>query len=126
MLIVKDYEDAIVYLWEDQYFLGWTLVVIKEHYEDYFEIPPDERHKMEFLVEKVSNTIRNIFKPDRMNYAIFGNVIGHVHWNIIPRYKDDGLWGKPPWPHDERRLDEQTLKEIVEKMRSGLLEETTD
>lgn len=119
-LFIKDYDNALVYLCEDQYFSGWTLVIIKRHYDNYFEIPPDERRKLESVVGKVSNAITNLFKPDHINYAIFGNIIRHVHWNVIPRYKNDGLWGGPPWPHNERRLDEHALKELVEKMRSVL------
>jgi len=52
-----------------------------------------------------------------MNYAVFGNVIPHLHWNVMPRYKDDGLWGAPPWPHDPKILPKAEAKKLASQIR---------
>ena len=35
--------------------------------------------------------------PDHMNVESLGNVVPHLHWHIIPRYRSDPRWGSPVW-----------------------------
>lgn len=35
--------------------------------------------------------------PDHMNIESLGNVVAHLHWHIIPRYRTDPRWGQPIW-----------------------------
>ena len=35
--------------------------------------------------------------PDHLNVESLGNVVPHVHWHIVPRYRDDPRWGLPIW-----------------------------
>lgn len=103
-LIVGNLPASIVLLSQDQFFRGWCLVVAKVHVVDLFELSDADRRALEADVASVSQAIKALLKPDLMNYASFGNVIPHLHWNVIPRYIDDGLWGLPPWPHPSRSL----------------------
>lgn len=41
--------------------------------------------------------IHRTFRPDHMNVESLGNVMPHLHWHIIPRFKTDGRWGAPIW-----------------------------
>jgi diadenosine tetraphosphate (Ap4A) HIT family hydrolase len=46
----------------------------------------------------VSETaIFKTFQPDHMNVESLGNVMPHLHWHIVPRFKSDGRWGGPIW-----------------------------
>ena len=47
-----------------------------------------------FIVEQA---IRELFKPDKINLASFGNMVPHVHWHIIPRWQDDRHFPEPIW-----------------------------
>jgi len=38
-----------------------------------------------------------VARPDHMNVESLGNVVAHLHWHIIPRYKNDPRWGQPIW-----------------------------
>ncbi|MGH8886560.1 MAG: HIT family protein [Egibacteraceae bacterium] len=46
----------------------------------------------------IARAIQSAFECARMNYAILGNEVAHVHWHLIPRYTTDPNWGRPPWP----------------------------
>ena len=62
------------------------------------------------------------FRPDRINYSNFGNLEPHVHWQLIPRYRDDGFWGGPP-PMPETKLPplpDYEYRKIAEKIRAEL------
>lgn len=32
--------------------------------------------------------------PAKINYACLGNEVPHLPWHIVPRYPEDGWWGK--------------------------------
>jgi diadenosine tetraphosphate (Ap4A) HIT family hydrolase len=101
-LHVCDLPSSSVLLSKDQRFRGWTIVVANEHVDDLFELPSAKRHALDADVACVAAALRAVVRPDRMNYAIFGNVTPHLHWNLIPRTLDDGRWGSAPWPHEPR------------------------
>ena len=62
-------------------------------------------------------------KPDHINIASLGNVMPHLHWHIIPRYRADPRWGGPIWPEEaQHRLtaaDEAALKGLLKQMLAG-------
>lgn len=119
-LIVGSLESSTVVLSKDQYFYGWCLVIAKKHVVDLFELDNTDRANLEADVCKVSMAIRELFSPDIMNYAAFGNVIPHLHWNVMPRYKNDGLWGAPPWPHSPKELSKTDSLKLAGQIRLAI------
>lgn len=118
--IVGTLKSSIVVLSEDQYFHGWCLVICKKHIIDFFDLDIDERAALQADACIVSKGIQKLFSPDIMNYASFGNVISHLHWNIMPRYKNDGLWGAPPWPHEPKKLSMIEADRLANKIRQTI------
>ena len=39
-------------------------------------------------VTQVGLLLEKTFKPAHMNYSLLGNYFPHLHWHLIPRYKD--------------------------------------
>ena len=33
-------------------------------------------------------------RPGKINYAILGNEVPHLHCHVVPRYPTDGWWGQ--------------------------------
>ncbi|MCH9828261.1 MAG: HIT family protein [Gammaproteobacteria bacterium] len=109
-----------VLLSQDQYFPGWCLVTARRHVVDLFELNDEERFGLETDARTVAFALNNLCNPGRMNYAIFGNVVPHLHWNIIPRYRDDGLWGSPPWPHEPRSIGPAEAHKLASSIRTAI------
>jgi len=36
-------------------------------------------------------------RPDHINIESLGNIVPHLHWHIVPRYRHDPRWGSPIW-----------------------------
>jgi diadenosine tetraphosphate (Ap4A) HIT family hydrolase len=58
-----------------------------------------------------------------MNIASLGNVVPHLHWHIIPRYRGDPRWGDPIWPTDlatmpNVRLPEPEFHALLKEIRT--------
>ena len=76
-------------------------------------------------LHQVVSTIGAVCKPDHFNVESLGNVIPHLHWHVVPRYKNDGRWGQPIWAPDvnaqpERRLAADDRARLLASLRAAL------
>ena len=49
------------------------------------------------LVFLVEEAIHHVMKPSKVNLAALGNMVPHIHWHVIPRYKDDAFFPGSAW-----------------------------
>jgi diadenosine tetraphosphate (Ap4A) HIT family hydrolase len=49
------------------------------------------------LVFAVEEAVRHVMHPDKVNIAALGNMVPHIHWHVIPRYKDDAFFPGSAW-----------------------------
>lgn len=66
-----------------------------------------------------------VCSPDHINVESIGSQVHHLHWQVIPRYREDPRWGGPFWtttleefPHMELADDER--KELISSIRARL------
>jgi histidine triad (HIT) family protein len=99
---------------------GHVLVVPKEHSNNIFEISPEAWGYVQETARKVAQALEKGLGADGINVMMnnrehAGQVVGHTHVHLIPRYKGDGL---KLWPH--RPLKDGEGEEVVEKIRAEL------
>jgi len=72
------------------------------------------------VVFAVESAVREVFTPDKVNLAAFGNMAPHLHWHIIPRFMQDAHFPNPVWGarHDTGAL--ATLPRPPAKWRTML------
>ena len=118
-LKVADLDVSIVCLHVDQYFYGRCLVILKCHEVELYNLTRDDRIRFFEDMIRVANALNVALNPDKINYAVLGNVVPHLHWHVIPRYKSDSLWGKPIWAerHEERRLSQLEYEQLINLIR---------
>ena len=99
-----------------QHYHGRCLFILNTHQESFHDL--DEKIFIGFNneVKMIGTVLNDIFKPDLINYALLGNHIQHVHWHLIPRYKNDSNWGNPPWPYPKTKsIEDNECLKIVKK-----------
>ena len=72
---------------------GHTLIIPKKHYETIDEIPEALLNKVMKVVKKVSIAIMKLSDGVNIvqnNKKASGQFVPHIHFHVIPRYKDDG------------------------------------
>jgi diadenosine tetraphosphate (Ap4A) HIT family hydrolase len=72
----------------------------------------------------VVTAIGAVCKPDHMNVESLGNVMPHLHWHVVPRYKNDGRWGQPIWAPDvaaqpDRRLEADDRARLLAALQAA-------
>jgi diadenosine tetraphosphate (Ap4A) HIT family hydrolase len=87
--IIKEYQYWIVYIAQNQSYLGRCVVWCKrEDVLDLTEATLEEQKELFVILNDLKNTITKIFQPDWFNYAFLGNDTRHLHGHFIPRYKN--------------------------------------
>jgi diadenosine tetraphosphate (Ap4A) HIT family hydrolase len=76
-------------------------------------------------LHRVVTAIVGVCRPDHVNVESLGNVMPHLHWHVVPRYKNDGRWGAPIWAADlaqqpERRLPTDERAALLQALRDAL------
>lgn len=100
-LRIAEFDESVVMLGENQGCPGWCVLVLKEHVEHLAEMPVERQTRLFGEVARVAAAVRLVVGPVRINYECLGNVVGHVHWHVVPRHADDPtpratVWGWTP------------------------------
>lgn len=94
MIPVIELQYSMVYLNRDQKHRGRCIVALKEHKTEYFQMTEEQNAGYFAEVSLTARVIQNIFHPDKINYATFGDMVPHVHVHVVPKYQDGLQWGE--------------------------------
>ncbi len=112
-----------VVLQPDGNFPGYCILYYHRHATELFQLTLEERTRFIEDVANLAHAIWKVCRPAKLNYAILGNELPHLHVHVIPRYPTDGWWGKPIWlrpPHERLPLDASKAQQIAEAIRNEL------
>ncbi len=106
---------------------GYCRIILNRHLREMTDLPQKERAQLMNVVFAVESALRCLYRPDKINLASLGNMTPHVHWHLIPRWRDDRHFPNPIWAapqrvnSPERRVvDGQQLgDEIIAALRSS-------
>ena len=113
---------TVAYLYEDQFLPGSTLLVLRRHATELWELTREERAELLEEVTTVARALDEAYGAAKMNCALLGNQIPHVHWHIVPRRLDDPAPREAPWSiaHVPRRLGGTELEAALAGLRLRL------
>jgi diadenosine tetraphosphate (Ap4A) HIT family hydrolase len=81
---------------------GFCRVILARHVRELTDLAPGERSRLMEVVFTVEEAVREAMSPDKMNVASLGNMTPHVHWHVIPRFRDDAHFPTPVWGPPQR------------------------
>lgn len=85
---------------DDPDYPGFCRVILNRHAAEMTDLPESDQHALFSVVLAVEAGLRAVMRPDKINLASLGNVVPHVHWHVIPRFRDDrhfpgAVWAAP-------------------------------
>ena len=57
------------------------------------ELTAEERAAYFEDIAKVSSVLQKLFNPQKINYGAYGDTGHHLHFHLVPKYKDEFEWG---------------------------------
>ena len=102
---------------DDQDYPGFCRVILNRHVAEMTDLDGEEPQEILRIVFAVEATLRHLLNPDKINLASLGNMTPHVHWHVIPRWREDRCFPHPIWgaaqrtvPSVSRRIGNAELK----------------
>ncbi|MDK4138346.1 HIT family protein [Staphylococcus pseudintermedius] len=123
----KVYENDYVYAFLDisQVSKGHTLLIPKTPSPNIYEIDAETMKHIGEALPVVANAIKKTFNPDGLNiiqnngeYA--SQSVFHIHFHLIPRYKNDIDGFGYHWETNESRIDDAQKAEIAAQIASNI------
>lgn len=81
---------------------GFCRVILNSHAAEMTDLPIEGRSAIMKAVCVTESVLRELMLPDKINLASLGNVVPHVHWHVIPRWKNDSHFPDPIWANAKR------------------------
>lgn len=111
----------------DPHYPGFCRVIWNAHVREMSDLDPAQQQYLMSVVMRVERVVRQLYAPDKVNLASFGNVVPHLHWHVIPRWRDDRHFPEPVWGKVQREIvaerplvDTSTLVSALEAALDGL------
>ena len=119
---IADLGATVAYLHVDQFFPGWTVLVLQHHATELFQLSREARSALIEELSRAAAALHAAFEPIKVNYAYLGNVLPHLHWHLIPRLVGDLAPREAVWvvPHAAVRLDGPARAERIARIRGHL------
>ena len=118
---ICELEGSKVYLFKEQSHLGRCIVAHKKHVSEMVELTPEERNIYFEDINKVATALHKAFSPNKINYGAYGDTGHHLHFHLVPKYKDEFEWGNVfEMNPGKKYLSEEEYAEIIKKIKAYL------
>lgn len=124
-------EGAAAVLWRDGFcrivrastdgYPGFLRVILNRHVREMTDLDEASRERLMRAVWAAESALRELYRPDKVNLASFGNMVPHLHWHVIARYDDDPHFPEPSWgtprrdaPPPRTAVDDGQLRACLE------------
>ena len=84
-------------------------------------ISDEDRNAFFADVDRAAKAIHAVFKPDKLNYGMYGDTGCHLHMHLVPKYKDSFEWGGVFQMNPGlKKLTDAEYAEMIEKIKAAL------
>lgn len=122
MRLICKTDTSDIYLLNDQAHRGRCIVAYKKHVREPFQLSPSERRLFFEDVSTVAQAVYELFSPQKINYAIYGDHVPHLHIHIVPKHENGPAWGQAfdASPPCQTMLTPEEYAGILSKMRNRI------
>ena len=110
-----------VILFKEQSHRGRVIVACKKHVDDITQLTREERIQFMEDVNHTAEILHELFHPDKINFGAYGDTMHHLHFHLVPKYKDGFEWGGVFAMNPGREtLTEEQYAELISLIRAKL------
>jgi diadenosine tetraphosphate (Ap4A) HIT family hydrolase len=118
-LLWQDDLLRVVYV-DEPGFEGYCRVVWHQHVAEMTDLDKAARAHCMRVVFVVEAALRERLQPDKINLASLGNITPHLHWHVIPRFRDDSHFPQAIWGARQRALRESHAGRLPQLLAGDL------
>lgn len=89
---ICDLQVSQLILFKEQSHPGRVIVAYKDHVSELVDLTDEERNLFFADVARAAKALHKTFSPDKINYGAYGDGGCHLHFHLVPKYKDAFEW----------------------------------
>lgn len=121
MIEICELSVSTLYLYKEQSYFGRCVVALNDHQRELFHLPEETRAKLMEDIVRVAAAIEKAFLPDKINYAMYGDTMPHIHFHVVPKYKDGENWGSAfEFNPNRTYFQDEQYQAMIEKLMKYL------
>ena len=102
----KLYENDYFYILKEESTIPWVKIFTSKPYKELSDCDDKTRDAILKAMLVVEEEMLSYYQPEKINIALFGNYVPHVHIHVMARFKEDSHFPESMWGIKQR---EQTL-----------------
>ncbi len=102
---MKIYSNSLIYIEIHESEIPWLKIFTTVKHKEFSECSKEEKSEIWNVLDTIEKLMLEYYKADKINIASFGNMLPHVHWHIMARFKNDSYFPEPMWGEKQREAD---------------------
>ena len=120
-IYICDLDASVLVLFKEQSHPGRCIVAFKDHKSEIVDLTDEERNAFFADVSRVAKALHAAFHPDKINYGAYGDSAKHMHFHLVPKYKDQAEWNGIFQMNPEKVfLSDDEYAEVIAKIKANL------
>lgn len=108
-------------LFKEQSHPGRCIVAYNDHVSELVNLTDEQRNDFFADVAQAAKAIHAVFQPNKVNYGAYGDTGCHLHFHLVPKYKDETEWGGVFAMNPKQKfLSQEEYAEMIEKIKAAL------
>ncbi len=99
----------------------WLILIPKvANVTEIIDLEVKDRLQLMHEISLISQVMKDLFKPTKLNVAALGNMVSQLHVHIVARYEHDACWPAPVFGKDKKPYDAGFLAETMIKIQEAI------
>jgi len=99
---MKIYEDETLFIEVEKSEIPWLKIFPIKKYKELSECDSKTREKLIHTMLLIETQMIKYYKPKKVNIAMFGNYLPHLHIHVMARFEEDSYFPEPMWGQKQR------------------------
>lgn len=82
--------------------IPWVKIFSTHPYKELSDCDPKTKEFLFTCMDICERTMIEFYAPEKINIAMFGNYLPHLHIHVMARFKDDSHFPEPMWGEKQR------------------------
>jgi len=117
---MKIYENELLYIEVEESEIPWLKIFTCKPYKEFSQCDETTRNALINAMLHIEKEMIKYYNPKKVNIAMFGNYLPHLHIHVMARFEEDSYFPEPMWGKKQRkaRLDLPSFDAFIEKLIS--------
>lgn len=118
---ISSLSASTLFLFREQSHPGRCILAYADHVGNVADMPDRMRDAFFADMALAARAIQKAYNPDKINFGAYGDTSGHIHFHLVPKYRDGFEWGGVfAMNPQQKTLTDAEYAEAVAKIREAL------